>query len=161
LLRQLADEILEYAQARQQTIVTAESCTAGTLALAFAKGKGASQSFMGGFVTYTKEMKCRVLGVPPSLLQEKTAVCGEVAEAMAIGALLRSGASVAVSITGVAGPGPDEDGNPVGLVYCGVARKDGGHRHVRLDCPAGIRPEAAIDEACETALRLLRSFCFS
>jgi len=160
VLRQLADEILEYAQARQQTIITAESCSAGMLALALAKGKGASECFMGGFITYTKDMKARVLGVPPTLLKEKTAVCGEVAEAMAIGALLRSGASVAISITGVAGPEKDEDGNPVGLVYCGVARKDGGRRHLRLNC-SGTRPEAVIDEACTNALRLLKSFCFS
>jgi PncC family amidohydrolase len=109
VIRQLADEILEYARARNETIVTAESCSAGMLALAFAKGEGASQHFMGGFVTYTKQMKSRVLSVPPSLLREKTAVCGEVAEAMAIGALLRSGAALAVSITGVVGPTEDED----------------------------------------------------
>lgn len=159
LLRQLVDEILEYAQARQETVVTAESCTAGALAQNFAKGKGASQSFMGGFVAYTKEMKSNALGVPPSLLNEETAVRGEVAEAMAIGALLQSGASVAVSITGLAGPDEDEDGNPVGLVYCGVARKNGGHRHLRVDCSG--TPEAIIEEACTSALRLLKSFCFS
>jgi PncC family amidohydrolase len=160
VLRQLADEILEYAQARQQTIVTAESCSAGVLALAFAKGKGASEAFLGGFVTYAKELKSRVLGVPAPLLAEKTAVCGEVAEAMALGALLKSGASIAVSITGVAGPNEDEDGNPVGLVYCAVARSDGGRRHVRLDC-SGTNPEAIIDEACVNALRLVKNFCFS
>lgn len=160
MLRELADEILEYAQARHQTIVTAESCSAGMLALAFAKSKGASQFFLGGFVTYTKDMKSRILGVPPALMTEKTAVCGEVAEAMAIGALLKSGASVAVSITGVAGPDQDEDGNPVGLVYCGVARSGCGHRHLRLDS-CGITSEAIIDEACVAALRLVRTFCFS
>jgi nicotinamide-nucleotide amidase len=160
LIRQLADEILEYARVRTETIVTAESCSAGMLALAFAKGEGASQYFMGGFVTYTKEMKARVLGVPTSLLREKTAVCGEVAEAMAIGALLRSGASVAVSITGVAGPAEDEDGNPVGLIYCGVARKEGGYKHVRVQCAPGD-PDAIVDAACTEALRLLRAFCYS
>ena len=149
MIRQLADEILEYARVRNETIVTAESCSAGMLALAFAKGEGASQHFMGGFVTYTKEMKSRVLGVPPSLLQEKTAVCGEVAEAMAIGALLRSGASVAVSVTGVAGPTEDEDGNPVGLVYCGVARKEGGHKTRQV----AVRPRQA---RCDRGRRMHR-----
>lgn len=149
LIRQLAGEILEYARVRNETIVTAESCSAGTLALAFAKG-----------VAYTKEMKSRVLGDPPLLLQEKTAVCGEVAEAMAIGALLQSGASVAVSITGVAGPTEDEDGNPVGLIYCGVARREGGHKHVKLQCEPG-KPEAIVNAACTEALRLLRGFCYS
>jgi nicotinamide-nucleotide amidase len=154
LIRQLADEILEYARART------ESCSAGMLALAFSKGEGASKHFMGGFVTYTKEMKARVLSISLSLLQEKTAVCGEVAEAMAIGALLRSGASVAVSVTGVAGPAEDEDGNPVGLVYCGVARKEGGRKHLRIQYPEG-KPEAIVDAACIEALRLLRAFCYS
>jgi hypothetical protein len=84
LIPTLVGEILEYARVRNETIVTAESCSAGTLALAFSKGEGASQHFLGGFVTYTKEMKARVLGVPPLLLQEKTAVCGEVASALAI-----------------------------------------------------------------------------
>ena len=160
MIRTLADEIIEYARARNETVVAAESCTAGLLALAFSKSEGASKHFMGGFVTYTKDMKARVLGVPPQLLIEKSAVCREVAEAMALGALLHSGATVAVSITGVAGPDEDEDGNPVGLVYCGVARKDGGHKHTKLQCGPGT-PDAIKDEACIQALRLLRSFCFS
>src|SRR5215203_4111637 len=122
LIRALADEILECARSTDQSLVTAESCSAGALALAFSRGEGASKHFMGGFVTYTKEMKSHVLGVPPGLLDEKTAVCGEVAIAMAKGAIELSGASIAVSVTGVAGPSEDEDGNPVGLVYCGVAR---------------------------------------
>lgn len=89
-------------------------------------------------MAYTKQMKERMLGVPPQLLQEKTAVCGPVAEAMAIGVLLKSAATVAVSITGIAGPDEDEDededGNPVGLVYCAVARNNNTHRHIRLKC---------------------------
>jgi PncC family amidohydrolase len=108
-------------------------------------------------------MKERMLGVPPQLLQEKTAVCGPVAEAMAIGVLLKSAATVAVSITGIAGPDEDEDededGNPVGLVYCAVARNNNTHRHIRLKCRG--TPDAIIEEACIEALRLLRSFCFS
>jgi PncC family amidohydrolase len=104
-------------------------------------------------------MKERMLGVPPQLLQEGTAVCGPVAEAMAIGVLLRSRATVAVSITGVAGPDKDEDGNPVGLVYCGVARNNDSRRHVRLQCQG--TPDAIVEEACVEALRLLRSFCFA
>src|SRR4051812_46228355 len=159
LIRALVDEVMEYARARGETVVAAESCTAGLLALAFSKGEEASKHFMGGFVTYTKDMKARVLGVPNQLLDEKSAVCGEVAEAMALGAMLRSGATVAVSITGVAGPDEDEDGNPVGLVYCGVARKDDSRRHVRLQCQG--TPDAIVEEACVEALRLLRSFCFS
>ena len=121
MLDRLANEIIEHAKVGGITIATAESCSAGRLAQALAKAEGASTHYLGGVVAYTKQMKERMLGVPPQLLQEKTAVCGPVAEAMAIGVLLKSAATVAVSITGVAGPDEDEDGNPVGLVYCAVA----------------------------------------
>jgi nicotinamide mononucleotide (NMN) deamidase PncC len=79
---------------------------------------------------------------------------------MARGAVARFGASMGVSITGVAGPEPDEDGNPVGLVYCGVARRDGGATSKRLDCTSS-KPEGVIDKACLEAMRFLRSFSFS
>lgn len=159
MLERLANEIIEHAKVGGMTLATAESCSAGRLAQALAKAEGASKHYLGGVVAYTKEMKERMLGVPPQLLQEKTAVCGPVAEAMAIGVLLRSRATVAVSITGVAGPDKDEDGNPVGLVYCGVARNNDTHRHIRLKCRE--TPDAIIEEACIEALRFLRSFCFS
>ena len=90
---------------------------------------------MGGVVAYTKEMKIRALGVPAELIQRGTAVCADVAEAMARGACRLSGAKLAVSITGVAGPEPDEDGNPVGLIYCSVARPDAS-KVIELRCDA-------------------------
>jgi nicotinamide-nucleotide amidase len=114
---------------------------------------------MGGVVTYTKEMKIRALGVPPELIERGTAVCADVAEAMARGARRLSGATLAVSITGVAGPEPDEDGNPVGLVYCSVARADAS-RVVELRLEAK-EPDAVIEGACVEALKLVRSFCRS
>ena len=110
MLERLANEIIEHAKVGGMTIATAESCSAGRLAQALAKAEGASKHYLGGVVAYTKEMKERMLGVPPRLLQEETAVCGPVAEAMAIGVLLRSRATVSVSITGVVGPDEDEDG---------------------------------------------------
>jgi nicotinamide-nucleotide amidase len=82
---------------------------------------GAAERRHGSFVTYTKANKIRALGVPKSLLAEQGAVCRDVAAAMATGALTHSPADVAVSI-GVAGPDPDEDGNPVGRVCIGVGR---------------------------------------
>jgi len=84
---------------------------------ALADAEGASQYFHGGFVTYTKEQKTRALGVSASVLREQGAVNAEVARAMAEGALARSSAA----ITGVAGPEPDEDGNPVGRICMAVA----------------------------------------
>ena len=81
----------------------------------------------GGFVTYTKESKRDALGVPQALLAQKGAVCGDVAAAMARGACASSPAHIAVSLTGVAGPEPDEDGNPVGRVCIGLAWEGGAH----------------------------------
>ena len=122
IIERLVADVLEQAKSNRLTICTAESCSAGRLALVLSKGEGASQHLMGGVVAYTKEMKIRALGVPAELIQRGTAVCADVAEAMARGACRLSGAKLAVSITGVAGPEPDEDGNPVGLIYCSVAR---------------------------------------
>jgi PncC family amidohydrolase len=153
----LAAEVLEKAKSNGLTICTAESCSAGRLALALSKGEGASQQLMGGVVAYTKEMKIRALGVPPELIQKGTAVCADVAEAMAQGCRRLSGATLAVSITGVAGPESDEDGNPVGLVYCGVARADAS-KVIELRSDAK-QPDAVIEEACIEALKLVSSFC--
>jgi nicotinamide-nucleotide amidase len=158
-LQHLADEIVQCAKAQGLTICTAESCSAGRLAIALSKTEGASKHFMGGVVTYTKQMKTRLLGVPPDLIQRCTAVCAEVAKAMAQGVIARSKADLGVSITGVAGPDPDEDGNPVGLVYCAVARS-GATKHIKLRCKSK-NPDDIIDEACVGALKLLRSFCLS
>src|SRR4029079_9826011 len=129
----LADEIIEFAKAHGMTVAVAESCSAGRLAQLFSKAEGASKHFLGGVVAYTKQTKMRVLAVSSDLIDAGTAVCGPVAEAMARGAALLLRADLGVAITGVAGPSPDEDGNPVGLVYCAVATKDGRSRHIRLE----------------------------
>jgi nicotinamide-nucleotide amidase len=121
-LSQAAEDLLAAAKRTGLTIITAESCTAGLLAAVLSTATGASQFLHGGFVTYTKAHKTAALGVPEQLLREKGAVCAEVAQAMAEGALARSPADLSVAVTGVAGPEPDEDGNPVGLVYIAGAR---------------------------------------
>jgi nicotinamide-nucleotide amidase len=121
-LPDLAERALATARRRNLTIVTAESCTAGKLSVLLSEAPGAGEHLHGSFVTYTKANKVKVLGVESGLLRAKGAVCREVAVAMAEGALHRSPADVAVAITGVAGPDPDEDGNPVGLVCIAVAR---------------------------------------
>jgi nicotinamide-nucleotide amidase len=120
-----AEQIINEARSRQLTIATAESCTAGSLAHLLAGAPGASEVFHGGFIVYTKEQKTIGLGVPAVVIAENTAVSVEVAQAMAAGAMERSSADVTVSITGVLGPEPDEDGNPVGLVYFGLAKRNG------------------------------------
>jgi nicotinamide-nucleotide amidase len=118
-----ADALLGEARRAGLTIVTAESCTAGLMCQILSDAEGAAEHFHGGFVTYTKEQKSRALGVPWSVLREQGAVCGAVARAMADGALLHSTASLSAAITGVAGPEPDDDGNPVGRVCIAVARR--------------------------------------
>ena len=126
----LAKRALEIAAQRNASIVTAESCTAGKLAAVLSEAPGAAERLHGSFVTYTKANKTKSLGVSADLLQRKGAVCHEVAVAMAEGALARSPATVAVAITGVAGPDPDEDGNPVGLVCIAIARANGETIHL-------------------------------
>jgi nicotinamide-nucleotide amidase len=106
-------------------IATAESCTGGLVAASLTAIAGSSDVFERGWVTYSNQAKSESLGVPPDLIADKGAVSSEVAEAMARGALRRSQADVAVSITGVAGPGGGSEEKPVGLVFIGLARKDG------------------------------------
>jgi len=121
-LSTLASRAMRLAGDHNLSIVTAESCTAGKLSALLSEAPGAAERLHGSFVTYTKANKTRALGVPETLLTEKGAVCREVAAAMAEGALIHSPADVSVSITGVAGPDSDADGNPVGRVCIGVGR---------------------------------------
>jgi nicotinamide-nucleotide amidase len=122
---QKAERLVREAATRKVTFVTAESCTAGALANLLANAPGAGGVLHGGFVVYSKEHKAAALGVSTTVLAEHSAVSCEVAQAMANGALIRSPADIAISITGVLGPEPDEDGNPVGLVYIGLAKRNG------------------------------------
>jgi nicotinamide-nucleotide amidase len=150
-----ARELVELAQQKGLSLITAESCTSGLLSLILSEAPGAAELLHGGFVTYTKRHKSDGLGVPWALLQAKSAVCPEVAAAMAEGALARSPADLAAAITGVAGPSRDEDGNPVGLVCIAVARR--GHPTATLEKRYGdIGREAVRETAIADALRALR-----
>ena len=120
-LARRAEEVLKQAKARRLTLATVESCTAGSLGLLLADAPGAADSFHGGFIVYTKANKTAAVGVPAELIEAHTAVSREVAEAMARGGIARCPADIAIAITGVAGPEPDEDGNPVGLVHLAAA----------------------------------------
>ncbi len=103
----------------------AESCSGGMLAARITAVPGASEYFMGSVVSYSNEAKAELLGVDPELIAAKGAVSPEVAEAMAIGALERFGADVAVSITGIAGPGGGTEEKPVGYVCFNARLADG------------------------------------
>lgn len=107
------------------TIVTAESCTAGLISAVLSQVDGASEVLHGGFIAYTKAEKAVALGVSAQLLAGQGSVNEAVVVALARGALARSAANIAVAVSGVLGPDPDEDGNPVGLVYFCVLSRDG------------------------------------
>lgn len=124
-LKARAQVIVKLARERKMTLATVESCTAGTLAHLLSQPEGASDVLHGGFIVYTKENKTAAVGVPEALLEKHTAVSAEVAQAMATGGLKRCPATIVAAITGVAGPEPDEDGNPVGLVYVAACARDG------------------------------------
>ncbi len=103
------------------TVAVAESCTGGMLGERLTSVPGSSDYFVGGFITYSNRMKNELLGVPPEILEQCGAVSKETAEAMAAGARRRTGATYALSITGVAGPDSGSESAPVGTVYVGIA----------------------------------------
>ena len=125
-----AMEITAALKRRKLTIVTVESCTGGLLASVLSEAPDASEVLHGGFVVYTKANKEKALQVEPALLEEKGAVCAAVACALAAAGPANSPADAAVAITGVAGPAPDEDGNPVGLVHIACAGRGLPTRHL-------------------------------
>ncbi len=108
----------------EATLATAESCTGGLIANRLTDVPGASEVFLEGFVTYSNESKCELLGVDPDLIATHGAVSGEVVKAMAEGALRRSGAVYALATTGVAGPGGGTDNKPVGTIWLALAQQN-------------------------------------
>jgi nicotinamide-nucleotide amidase len=106
---------------RGYTIATAESCTGGLVAERITEVAGSSDYFVGSIISYSNEAKTRLLGVDDKLIERLGAVSGEVAEAMARGVKERTGATIGLSITGIAGPGGGSDAVPVGTVYIGLA----------------------------------------
>lgn len=130
-----ASEVIALAHRRRATIITAESCTAGALSTVLASASGAGSALQGGLVTYTKRCKSALLGIPMEQLRN-SAVTADVARAMAEGALRAClCADVAVAVTGVAGPEPDEDGNRVGLAFIAVRGRNGLSGELALDLP--------------------------
>lgn len=119
LPRQLAAALL----ARYLTLATAESCTGGLIGGTLTAVPGSSAWYLGGVVAYDNRIKTALLGVPPDTLAHHGAVSPQTARAMAQGILDRTGADLAVSVTGIAGPTGGTPKKPVGLVYIGLARR--------------------------------------
>ena len=137
---------------RGKSLVTAESCTGGGIGAALTAVPGSSNVYTGGIISYTNWVKHHLLGVDETLLETVGAVSAPVAEAMARGAREALQADVAVSVTGLAGPGGDEFGNPVGTVFIGYCDEE---RTVSKHfCFAGNREEVR-QSAIREALRLV------
>ncbi|MCX7684830.1 MAG: nicotinamide-nucleotide amidohydrolase family protein [Acetobacteraceae bacterium] len=137
-----AAALLARLQRRGLTLATAESCTGGLIAAALTSVPGSSATVLGGFVSYSNAAKTAMLGVDPALIAAEGAVSEAVARAMAEGALARSGAGIAVSVTGIAGPGGATPGKPVGLVHLAVAVCGGvtlAERHLFAGDRAAVR----------------------
>src|SRR5262249_12983856 len=122
-LNRAARTFLDAARAKQLTVATAESCTAGLMAACMGEVPGASLVLERGFVTYSNAAKVEMLGVPAELIDAHGAVSAEVVRAMAEGALARSQADLAVAITGIAGPDGGTAEKPVGLVHFASMRR--------------------------------------
>jgi nicotinamide-nucleotide amidase len=124
-----AQALLDLCRTKKLKIAAAESCTGGLVAATLTDIAGSSDVFERGFVTYSNEAKVAMLGVPPTVLESHGAVSRETAEAMAAGALAHAPVDLAVSITGIAGPGGAVAGKPVGLVHFGAASRRGRRLH--------------------------------
>ena len=151
----LAEAVLAACRARGWRIATAESCTGGLVAAALTAIPDASEVVERGFVTYSNKAKTELLGVPAETIAEHGAVSAETAAAMARGAVAHGGVDLAVSVTGLAGPGGGTPQKPVGLVYLGVSTRDGTakvERRVFSGDRAAVRLAALIE-----ALRILHA----
>jgi nicotinamide-nucleotide amidase len=151
----LAEAVLAACRARNWHLATAESCTGGLVAAALTAIAGSSDVVERSLVTYSNDAKMELLGVSAETIAAHGAVSAQTAAAMARGAVARAPVDLAVSITGVAGPGGGTPQKPVGLVYLGVARKDGAARVERRIFP-GDRSEIR-QAAVILALELLEA----
>jgi nicotinamide-nucleotide amidase len=147
----LSESVLAACRAGNWRLATAESCTGGLVAAALTAIAGSSEVVERGFVTYSNNAKSELLGVPAETIAGHGAVSAQTAAAMARGAVARAGVDVAVSATGIVGPGGGTPQKPVGLVYLAIARKDGAAR-VERRMFSGDRAEirkAALVEALD------------
>ncbi|UYO47024.1 CinA family protein [Rhodopseudomonas palustris] len=157
--RALARSLLDLCRSRKLMIATAESCTGGLVAGALTDIPGSSDVIDRGFVTYSNAAKHDLLGVENATLTTFGAVSKETAIAMAVGALENADVDLAVSITGIAGPGGATPGKPVGLVHFAVASRDGriSHREQRFGAigRSNVRQRSVV-EALRMLLELAR-----
>ncbi|MEO5915665.1 MAG: competence/damage-inducible protein A [Luteolibacter sp.] len=151
--------IVRLLKARNMTFATAESCTGGLIANRITNVPGSSEVFTHGFVTYANEAKTGMLGVPAEEIETHGAVSEVVARRMADGALRESGACIAVSVTGIAGPGGGSEDKPVGTAWVAVATRGGSTEAFKIFHPRNRKDFklAASQSALEAVRRRLKS----
>ena len=153
-------QIIDILAERNQTLVTAESCTGGMIASALTDIPGASAAVYGGYVTYANSAKSRMIQVQPRLIRDYGAVSNQVARAMADGARNTARVDYAVAVTGIAGPDGGSEKKPIGLVYVAVSSELATvvieHRFDAALGRDGIR-KATVDAALDLVLQVLTS----
>ena len=153
-------QIIDILAERNQTLVTAESCTGGMIASALTDIPGASAAIYGGYVTYANSAKSRMIQVQPRLIRDYGAVSNQVARAMADGARNTARVDYAVAVTGIAGPDGGSEKKPIGLVYVAVSSELATvvieHRFSADLGRDGIR-KATVDAALDLVLQVLTS----
>jgi len=148
-----AKSIIALATEKGLTIGTAESCTGGLIGGAITAIPGSSAIFKGGIIAYDNAIKTKLLGVSPSVLGKYGAVSEKTAERMAAGARERLSVDIALSVTGIAGPGGGTEDKPVGTVWMGIATKDG--VSATLFEYGDIGRNRVRDQACMDALKVI------
>jgi len=149
-----SEEVVKKLRDKKISLATAESCTGGMLGKLITSVPGASEIYGFGFITYANEAKAQILGVNEETLKKYGAVSKETALEMAVGAKRVSGADIAVSVTGIAGPGGGTPEKPVGLVYIAIAYEDKAEfKKLLLN---GER-ETIRKETCENVFELINS----
>lgn len=149
-------ELFKVLISKKRTVVTAESLTGGLISSKIVNTPGASKVYWGGFVTYSIDSKKSILEVPESIIDEFGVVSLEVARSMSVGALSRSGADYALSITGLAGPKSSEDREPVGTVFVCLSSRHADCKTFKLSF-SGSR-ETIREDAANRSLDLLLKY---
>ena len=152
--RTLAKQLLSHCIQNSIALSTAESCTGGLIAKLLTDIAGCSQAYVGGFITYTNQQKEALLGVSHQLLLQHTEVSIACAQAMARGAAQKTGSTVALSSTGVAGPTGGTDQDPIGTVYIGISTPKASFAK-RFSYPQELTRIQIRKAAAEDALALL------
>jgi nicotinamide-nucleotide amidase len=150
-----AAEIINIMREKKLTLGTVESATGGLIAHMITNIPGSSDVFRGSIISYSNEIKIKIVGVKEATLQESGAVSGQVARAMAKRGRKVLGVDICVADTGIAGPGGATPGKPVGLFYLGLSHKDGTFTQKHIF--KGTREENK-QQAAQTALMRVREY---